>query len=67
MVLGLADLSSKNSARDFIDRANEKSKSKLSRAMTKHADLDDDLKEKHDENKEKWDKKVKEHDKFMKK
>ena len=46
LILGIADLTSKNSARDFVQRANEKSKSKmnLNRAMTAIADCDADIK-----------------------
>ena len=56
MILGLADLASKNSARDFIERANEKSKSKmnLNRAMTSIADYDVDIKKDLEKNKRLW-------------
>jgi len=52
-ILGIADLTSKNSARDFVQRANDKSKQKmnLNRALTAIVDCDADLKQDYQKNK----------------
>ena len=52
-ILGIADLSSKNSARDFAQRATEKSKKTMnySRALTAIADSDADIKQDYQKNK----------------
>ena len=52
-ILGIADIASKNSARDFLDRANEKSKKQMNqyRAVSQQAHNEVDLKRDLEENK----------------
>ena len=67
LILGIADLTSKNSARDFVQRANEKHKTKknLSRALSHIAYNDDNLKEDYEENKDAFHKFFKDWNKKM--
>ena len=65
--LGLADLTSKNSARDFMERANEKSKQKmnLNRNLTSIADYDVDIYQEKKKNEKEFKQFFKEFDKEM--
>lgn len=69
LILGLADLSSKNSARDFAERANEKSKSKmiLNDGLRRIADQDAALKQDLEKNRTQFHAEFEEFDKKMKK
>ena len=59
LILGIADLSSKNSARDFIDKAREKDKHKMKQRAGSSMKSEVDIKDQLDQNKEKFNEIVK--------